>query len=139
MTIETPDGRRLSLRKTRWKPQIAGSSSAKCDRAAFDDLFEKIIALVVDHNERREVFDFDFPDRFHPEFRVLEDLNRLDAVLSQTSSGPTDRAKLETAMAVTCISYGLRTIALRQHDETATVLLEEVDIGIHPTSCGGTK
>jgi hypothetical protein len=113
--------------------------SAKCDWAALDDFFKKVIAFVVDDDERREVFDFDLPDRFHPEFRILENLNGLDAVLSEASSRSTDRAEVETTVAVARFGDGLRAVALRQHDEAATVLLEEVDIGIHSTSGGGTE
>src|SRR5450631_1618721 len=34
-------------------------------------LLEKIIALVVDDDERREILDFDSPDRFHAEFGMF--------------------------------------------------------------------
>ena len=36
---------------------------------------EKVIAFVVDEDERGEVDDFDFPDGFHPQFRELDNLN----------------------------------------------------------------
>ena len=32
---------------------------------------EKIIPLVINHDEGGEVFDVDFPDRFHAEFGIL--------------------------------------------------------------------
>ena len=114
-------------------------NSAQRDWAAFDDLFKKVVALVVDNNERREVFDLNLLDCFHSEFGVLEDLYRLDAVLSEAGSGPSDRTKVEAAMAVARISYGFRTIALGEHDKAASVLLKEVDVGIHTTSRRGTK
>jgi hypothetical protein len=114
-------------------------NSTQRDWTAFDDLFKKVVALVVDDYERWEVFDLNLPDCFHSEFGVFEDLDRFDAVLSEARSGPTDGAKVEAAMAVARISYGLRTVALGQHDEAATVLLKEVNVGIHTTSSGGTK
>jgi hypothetical protein len=37
-------------------------------------LFEEVVALVVDDNESREIFDIDLPHRLHPKLRVLKDL-----------------------------------------------------------------
>ena len=34
-------------------------------------LLKKIIPLVINHDEGGEVFDVDFPDRFHAEFGIL--------------------------------------------------------------------
>ena len=52
------------------------------------DLLEEIIALVIDQNECREVFHFDFVDRFHAQFWVFHAFQTLDAFLRQTAAGP---------------------------------------------------
>ena len=41
---------------------------------------KEVIALVVDDDKCREVLDFDPPDRFHPQFFVLNNLDFLDTV-----------------------------------------------------------
>src|SRR5690606_20259545 len=42
-------------------------SAAQGDGAAAGDLFEEVVALVVDHHEGGEVLDLDLPDRLHAE------------------------------------------------------------------------
>lgn len=32
---------------------------------------KEIIAFIIDNNKCGEVFDFNFPDSFHPEFRII--------------------------------------------------------------------
>ena len=47
------------------------------------DIGEEIIALVVNDDERGEIFNLDPPDRFHAQFFVLLDLDFFDAVEGQ--------------------------------------------------------
>ncbi len=42
---------------------------------------EEVIALVVDHDKGREVFDLDLPDGFHAELGIFQNLDLLDAIL----------------------------------------------------------
>src|SRR5215475_9354366 len=60
-------------------------------------LREEVIALVVDHDECREVPYLDPPDRFHAKLRVLQDLDLGDAVLCQPGRRAADRAEVEPA------------------------------------------
>ena len=50
-------------------------------RARRIDHVEKIVALVVDHDECGKVAHFDLPHGFHTELGVLEHINFGDAVL----------------------------------------------------------
>ena len=59
---------------------------------------EEVIALVVDHDERREVTHLDPPHRLHAELGVLQHLDPGDAVLGQPRRGAADRAEIETAV-----------------------------------------
>src|SRR5262249_61338565 len=61
---------------------------------------EKVVSLVVDDDERREVAHLDLPDRLHPEFGVLEYLDLRDAVLGQPGRRPADAAEVEAAVAL---------------------------------------
>jgi hypothetical protein len=58
-------------------------------------LGEEVVALVIDHDERREVLDLDLPDRLHPELGVLEHLDLADVFLRQDRGGAADRAEAE--------------------------------------------
>ena len=53
-----------------------------CSKSFHLPLLEKVIPLVVDHDERWEVLDLDSPDGLHAKLWVLQDLHFLDAVLS---------------------------------------------------------
>ena len=54
------------------------------------DLFEEIVALVVNQDECGEVFHFDLPDSLHAQFGIFHTFDALDIVLSQDSSRTTD-------------------------------------------------
>ena len=99
-------------------------------------LLEEVIALVVDDDECREVLHLDAPDGFHPEFGILEHLDRGDVVLSESCGGASDRAKIETSVVAARVGDLLRTVSLGEHDHRAACSLEAFDIGIHTTrSC----
>ena len=93
---------------------------------------EEVVALVVDHDERREVLDLDPPDRLHAELGVLEHLDRADAVLGQPRGRAADRAEVEAAVLGAGLGDRGRAVALGQHDQRAAGLLELVDVGVHP-------
>ena len=59
-------------------------------RAAWLNLFEEVIALVINEDECREVLYLDFPDSLHAELGVLHALDALDVVLREDSSRTTD-------------------------------------------------
>src|SRR5215469_1107655 len=59
---------------------------------------KKVVALVVHHDEGREVAYFDPPDGFHAEFRVLQDLDLGNAVPGELGGGAADRAEVEAAV-----------------------------------------
>ena len=98
---------------------------------------EEVVALVVHHDERREVLHLDLPDRLHAQFRVLEQLDAGDAVLRQPGSRATDRAEVEATVRSAGVRHSLRAVPLRQHDHRATGSLELVDVGVHPS--GGRR
>src|SRR3974390_1581274 len=56
---------------------------------------EKVIPLIVDDDEGREVLDLDFPDRFHAELGIFQHLDLLDAVLGQIGRRAADRGEKE--------------------------------------------
>src|SRR5438128_12380957 len=78
---------------------------------------EEVVALVVDHDERREVLDLDLPDSFHAEFGVLEDVDLLDAVLREPRGRAADRTEVEPAVRLARAGDLLRAVSLGQHDE----------------------
>ncbi len=49
---------------------------------------EKVVALVVNEDEGREIFDGDFPNRFHAQFRECDHLLRADVILRQQGRRP---------------------------------------------------
>ncbi len=58
--------------------------------ATLFNLGEEIIALVVNEDKCREIFDFDFPDCFHTELGVFEEFYFLDRILGKDSGGTAD-------------------------------------------------
>ena len=100
------------------------------------DLLEEVIAFVIHQDKRREIFHFNFPDRFHTQFRVFHALQALDAALRQYGRRTTDTAQVEPAVLVARIRHLLAAVAFRQHDHAAAVGLELVYIGVH-AACGG--
>ena len=48
---------------------------------------EEIIALVIDHDEGREVLDLNAPDSLHSQLWIFDDFNLANTVLSQPSGG----------------------------------------------------
>src|SRR5262245_22895033 len=95
------------------------------------DVGEEVVALVVDHDERREVLDPDLPDRFHAELGVLEDLDLGDAVLGQPRSRPADRAEVEATILLAGGRDLRRAVALGQRDQAAARGLQLVDVAVH--------
>ena len=81
------------------------------------DLFEEVVTFVIHEDERREVFHFNFPDRFHTQFRVLHALKALDTALRQHRCRAAYAAEVEAAvlmagvgdlLALTSVPCGLR-------------------------------
>jgi hypothetical protein len=55
------------------------------------NLVKEIVALVVYHDECREVLHFNLPNSFHAEFFVFKDFNLCDAILGKARSWATYR------------------------------------------------
>src|SRR5690349_10966742 len=70
------------------------NSSARC-RLERLQLLEEIIPLVIDDDERREIRDFDFADRFHAEFLEGDHLDLFDVRLGEDGGGATDAAQVK--------------------------------------------
>ena len=76
-------------------------------------LLEKVISLVVDHDEGGKILDLDPPDRLHAEFRIFQYLDLLDAMLGEVGGRATDRGEIETAVTLAGVAvsgyivYGL--------------------------------
>ncbi|MNL67200.1 hypothetical protein D3C87_1917650 [compost metagenome] len=105
----------------------------------FLDLLEEIITFVIYQNKGREIFHFDFPDRFHTQFRIFHALQTLDALLCQHRRRATNAAKIESAVFMTGIRHLLAAVAFRQHDHAPAVGLQLIHIGIHAPCCGRAK
>jgi len=56
----------------------------------------EVVALVVHHDERREVLDVNLPDCLHAKLRVFQDRDGLDAVLGQPGGRATDGAEIKS-------------------------------------------
>src|ERR1700733_14730643 len=97
---------------------------------------EKIIALVVDHDEGGEVDDVDLPHRLHAELGIFDDLDMLDAVLRQPGRRAADRAQIEAAMFLAGLGDLARAVALGQGHEAAAGCHEFVDVAVHAAGRG---
>src|SRR5512140_68434 len=67
---------------------------------------EEVVALVVDHDEGREILDLDAPDRFHAELGIFHHLDLLDAVLGKVRRRSPDRAEIEAAVLLAGLAHG---------------------------------
>lgn len=63
-----------------------------------DNLLEEIVAFVIHQDKGREIFYFNFPDSFHAEFRILDALQMLNALLCQYRRRAADTAQIKAAM-----------------------------------------
>jgi len=105
----------------------------------FGDLGEEVVALVVYEDKCGEVFDLDFPDGFHAEFGVFEELDFLDGVLREHCGGAADAAQIESAVLMTCIGDLLGAVSFGNHDHRAAGGLELVDVAVHASGGGGAE
>src|SRR5690606_30067226 len=108
-------------------------------RPAPVDLVKEIVAFIIDDDESWEILHLDAEDSFHSELFVLDDLDLFDGVLRKTRRRTTNGAEVEPAILRARRSDGPRTIALGKHHETTSVLLEELDVRIHPSRRRRTK
>ena len=72
---------------------------------------EEVVALVVDDNKGREIFDFDLPDGLHPEFRIFEHLHLPDAIQCEAGcdGGDSDRYRSANWFICKCVPAPLRS------------------------------
>ena len=56
--------------------------------AAFTNALEEIVALVVDQNEGGEVYHFDFPNGFHAQLFIFNELHFLILSCARMAAGP---------------------------------------------------
>src|SRR5438552_19138907 len=66
---------------------------------------EKIIALVIDHDECRKILDLDAPDRLHAELGIFHRLDLLDAMLGEVRGGAADRAKIKSTVLLAGVAH----------------------------------
>src|SRR6516225_7787987 len=59
---------------------------------------EEVVALVVDHDEGREIFYLDPPDRLHAELGVFHGLDLLDAMLREVRRRAANGGEIEAAV-----------------------------------------
>src|SRR5438034_9479118 len=96
---------------------IASSLTSRIERERLPQiqLLEKIVVLVVDDDEGREIHDLDAPDRFHAEFGIFDDFNFLDAVFGEVCRSTADRAEIEAAMLLAGLAHCDGAVALGDH------------------------
>ena len=99
-------------------------------------LLEEVVALVIDEDERREVLHADLPDGFHSEVWIFNALDALDALVGEDSRRAADRAEVESTVLLAGIGDDLGTVALGDHDHTAAVILEEINVRVHTVGRG---
>ncbi len=70
------------------------------------EIGKKIVAFVIDDDERREILDVDLADGLHTQLGEVHDLDRFDGVLGQDRRRAADRTEVRTAVflqaSVTC-------------------------------------
>ena len=87
-------------------------------------MLEKIVSFVIHKYECREVFYFDFPDGFHPEFWIFYAFNALDVVLCQYGCRSSDRSEIESSVFLACVGYSLASVSFCEHNHASSVALE---------------
>ena len=100
-------------------------------RASRPDVGEEVVAFVIDQDERREVFDFDSPNRFHTEFGELDNLDFADVLLGENRGRAADAAEVKAAVLLAGSGDGRAAIALRDHHHAAAVRLKQLDVRVH--------
>src|SRR5215213_1901808 len=80
---------------------------------------EKIIPLVVDHDERREILYLDAPDRLHAELGIFQHLDLLDAVLGEVRGRAADAGEIKSAVLRAGFAHLRRAVALGDRDHGA--------------------
>lgn len=88
------------------------------------DLLEEVVAFVIHQDKRREVLHFNFPDRFHSQFRIRHALQTLDAVLRQHRRRAANAAEVEAAVLMAGVRHLLAAVTFGQHDHARTVGLQ---------------
>src|SRR5712672_4177086 len=73
---------------------------------------EEVVALVVDHDEGREILHLDAPDRLHAELGIFHGLDLLDAMLGEVRRRAADRGEIEAAVLLTGLAHRARAVAL---------------------------
>ena len=99
-------------------------------------LVEEVAALVVHHDECREVLHLDPPDGLHAEFWVLEHLDLPDGVQRQPGGRTPDGAQVEASVPGAGLSDLTGPVALGQHHQASAGRLEPLDVGVH-AACRG--
>lgn len=108
-------------------------------RAPRTHRLEEVVPLVIDQDERGEVFDLDLPDGFHAEFGELDDFDFLDVLFGQNGRRAADAAEVEAAVLFAGVGDLLAAIAFGDHDHAAAVALEEIDVAVHASCRGGAE
>src|SRR5262249_46292063 len=83
-------------KSSRLGPRFRGDERTDKDSPKIKFL-EEVIAFVVDHDEGREIFPLDPPDRLHAELGIFHDLAFLDAMLGEVRRRAADGGEIETA------------------------------------------
>jgi hypothetical protein len=100
---------------------------------------EKVIPLVVDEDECREVLHFYFPDGLHAEFGVFDDFDPPDVLLGQDGGGTANAPEVESAVSFAGIRHSGTSVALGHHYQRPAEGLEEVHVAVHATRCRGAE
>src|SRR5215470_8855248 len=98
-------------------------------------VFEEVVAFVVDDDEGREIDDFNAPDRLHAELRIFDAFDLLDAMLGEIRGGAADRGEIK-AVLLAGLAHDRGAIAFGQRHHRAAGGLEIVDEGIHAPGGG---
>ncbi len=99
------------------------------------DLLEEVVAFIIDEDKRRKIFHFDFPDSFHPQFRIGHALEALDTLLGEHCRAA-DASKVEAAVFMAGIGHLLAAVAFRQHHHARAVGLQQINVRVHAAGSG---
>ena len=92
------------------------------------NLLEEIVAFIIYQHKCREVFDFDFPDSFHPQFWVGHAFQTLNTGLCQYRRRAADAAEVESTVLMACVGDLLAAVAFGQHHHACAVRLEQINV-----------
>src|SRR5215831_9133342 len=100
---------------------------------------KKVVPLVVDHDESREIHHLDAPDRLHSELGVFDDLDFANAIQGEASRRSTYRTEVKPAVLAAGRANLRAAVPFGESDEAPPGGHERIDVTVHAPGCRGSE